>query len=126
MKKKDEQKSAKVKTVDQLTIAKMIADKTGLTITEITEIIELEQKLTMSFIKKGRKVIKKNYLTLTPCIVKSRSLKCPLNSKDYEIPAHLSVTVRVGSGFKAYLNDSKKMPDCYLCNKNNKEYSNYK
>lgn len=121
MKKKDEQKTAKVKTVDQLTIAKMIADKTGLTITEITEIIELEQKLTMSFIKKGRKVIKKNYLTLTPCIVKSRSLKCPLNSKDYEIPAHLSVTVRVGSGF-----DSKKMPDCYLCNKNNKEYSNYK
>lgn len=79
MKKKDEQKSAKVKTVDQLTIAKMIADKTGLTITEITEIIELEQKLTMSFIKKGREVIKENYLTLTPCIVKSRSLKCPLN-----------------------------------------------
>ena len=35
-------KKEEIKTVDQLTIARMIADKTGLTIAEVTEVIELE------------------------------------------------------------------------------------
>ena len=34
-------KKNEIKTVDQLSIAKIIADKTGLTIAEVTEVIEL-------------------------------------------------------------------------------------
>lgn len=103
-------KKETIKTVDQLTIAKMIASKTGLTIAEVTEVIELEQKLTMNFVKRGRKVIKKNYLTLTPIVVKGRTLKCPINGKDYELETRRGVTVRVGRGFKSYISDTKKMP----------------
>lgn len=104
-------KKKSIKTVDQMTIAKMIATSTGLTIAEVTEVIELEQKLTMNFIKRGRKVIKKNYLTLTPIVVKGRILKCPINGKEYELEPRKGVTVRVGRGFKSYISDNKKMPD---------------
>ena len=65
----------------------MIADKTGLTITEVTEVIELEQKLTMNFVKRGKKVIKKNYLTLTPRIVKGKLLKYPINREVFDVEA---------------------------------------
>lgn len=100
-------KKEEIKTVDQLTIARMIADKTGLTIAEVTEVIELEQKLTMNFVKRGKKVIKKNYLTLTPRIVKGKSLKCPINGEVYDVETRRGVSVRVGRGFKAYINDNK-------------------
>ena len=65
-------KKEKIRTVDQMTIARLISNKTGLTITEIQEVIELEQKFTMDYIKRGRKVVKKNYLTLTPNIIKGK------------------------------------------------------
>ena len=35
-------KKEEIKTVDQLTIARMSADKTGLTIAEVSDVIELE------------------------------------------------------------------------------------
>lgn len=100
-------KKNEIKTVDQLSIAKIIADKTGLTIAEVTEVIELEQKLTMNFIKRGRKVIKKNYLILTPTIIKGKTLRCPINGEVYEVEARRGVSIRVGRGFKAYINDNK-------------------
>ena len=105
-------KKEKIRTVDQMTIARLISNKTGLTITEIQEVIELEQKYTMDYIKRNCKVIKKNYLTLTPTIIKGKLFKSPLNGVEYELPARRGVTVRVGTGFKAYISDnSKKMPD---------------
>ena len=87
-------KKEKIRTVDQMTIARLISNKTGLTITEIQEVIELEQKFTMDYIKRGRKVVKKNYLTLTPNIIKGKKFISPLN------------------GVKAYIsNNKKKMPE---------------
>lgn len=114
-KKKKEAKTSKkpqVKSVDQLTIAKMISARTGITLSDVQEVIELEQKYTMDFIKRDCKVIKKNYLTLVPIYVAGKTFKSPLNGKEYTIGAKRGVTVRVGDGFKAYIGDNgKKMPE---------------
>ena len=104
-------KKDKIRTVDQMTIARLISNKTGLTITEIQEIIELEQKYTMDYIKRGRKVVKKNYLTLTPTVIKGKKFISPLNGVEYELLPRMGVMVKVGAGFKAYIsNNQKKMP----------------
>ena len=101
----------KIRSVDQLTIARMISNKTGLTISDVQEVIELEQKFTMDFIKRNRKVIKKNYLTLTPTIIPGKTFISPLNGQEYYLPSRRGVSIRVGDGFKAYISDVKKMPD---------------
>lgn len=106
------EKKQKMRSIDQMTIARLVSNRTGLSITEVQEVIELEQKYTMDYIKRNCKVIKKNYLTLTPTIIKGKLFKSPLNGVEYELPARRGVTVRVGTGFKAYISDnSKKMPD---------------
>jgi len=108
--KKLEEKKKKIKSVDQLTIAKLVSVKTGLLLSEVQDVIEQEQKCTMDYIKRGIKVIKKNYLILTPRILKGKKLKCPLNNEEYNISSKLSVTVRIGEGFKAYIS-GKKIPE---------------
>jgi hypothetical protein len=104
-KKNNETKTKRMKSVDQMTIARLVANRTGLSLTEVQEVIELEQKYTMDYIKK-------NYLTLTPIIVKGRTLKCPINGEVYDLPTKRGVSVRVGDGFKSYISGTtKKMPD---------------
>ena len=118
---KEKIKSKKSKSVDQVTIARLVANKTGFTLSEVQEIIELEQKYTMDYIKRDYKVVKKNYLILTPKILKGRTLKNPLDGKDYVLPSRKSVSVKVGNGFKVYISDNtKKMPNkmCRFVNGN--------
>ena len=59
--KKDEGKSLKskntVKTIDQMTVARQIAEKFGFKLSDILAVIEEEQKLTMEYAKMGYKVI---------------------------------------------------------------------
>ena len=83
---KEKTKSKKSKSVDQVTIARLVANKTGFTLSEVQEIIELEQKYTMDYIKRDYKVVKKNYLILTPKVLKGRTLKNPLDGKDSVLP----------------------------------------
>ena len=109
------------KSVDQLTIAKLVAARTGMTLSEVQDIIELEQKLTMEYVRNGFKVIKKNYLTLIPRKQKARVLRCPINGEDYDLKEKKSVSVRVGEGFKAFISGAKaKMPEkiCRFVDKN--------
>ena len=98
-----EVKEPKVKKpVDQLKIAKIIAkEMPNLSLTEIQAVIQREQELTIMAVAEGRKVVKKNYLTLYPAPVKAKSWVSPLNGQSYEIPEHNSVCVRVGEGFKS-------------------------
>lgn len=106
------EKTKQCKSVDQVTIARLVANKTGFTLTEVQEIIELEQKYTMDYIKRDYKVVKKNYLILSPTSVKGRILKNPLDGKEYQLPARRGVSVRVGNGFKSYISENaKKMPN---------------
>lgn len=100
-----------VKTVDQLTLARLIAQKFEMTITSVLDIILEEQKLSMEFVGNGYKVIKKNYLTLEAREYKGKEWKSPLDKKMYITKDRKRVLVRVGEGFKHYLNEDKKIDD---------------
>ena len=98
------------KTIDQLTIAKRIAQEMPeFSVGDIQKIILREQELTMFAVCKGYKVVKKNYLTIYPVNVKAKVITSPLNGEKYELAEHQAVSVRVGAGFKAVVAD-KKMP----------------
>ena len=94
-----------MKSIDQITIARLIANKTGLPLMDVQEVISLEQKFTMDSIKRGKKVVKENYIILTPSFSKERVLKCPIDGKEYVLPEKKSVTVKVSKYFKNYIAD---------------------
>ena len=63
--KANQENSTKELTVDQLTIAKRIVEEMPeFSLTDVQKIIQREQELTMIAVKKGEKVVKKNYLTI--------------------------------------------------------------
>ena len=110
-KRSKEMKETNKNSISQLEIAKVIAEKTQQTIELITQIIELEQKLTMESVKKGLKVIKKNYLTLSPTKLKERTIHSKLTNLTYDLPQRQSVKVTVGEGFKSFINQNKPMKE---------------
>ena len=63
-----------IKTISQLEIAKEIANELNTTIDFVLKVVDMEQRKTMEYVSKGYKVIKKNYLTLTPCKQKARKI----------------------------------------------------
>ncbi|MBR2321558.1 MAG: hypothetical protein IKA57_05415 [Clostridia bacterium] len=100
-----------VKTIDQMSTARQIAQKLGLRLTDVMSVIEEEQKLTMEYVKMGYRVIKKNYLTIEgKKVAGKKDWKSPLNGKVYTIEPSVRVVVRVGVGFKNFITD-KKMPE---------------
>ena len=100
----------KEKVIDQLTIAKRIEhEMPQFKLSEVQAIIQREQELTMFAVAKGYKVVKKNYLIIYPITVKERKLTSPLNGNSYTLPAHTSVGIKVGEGFKSLVAD-KSMP----------------
>jgi hypothetical protein len=101
-----------IKSVDQLTIAKVVATRLGMAPSQIIEVIEMEQKTTMSYVKRGYRVVKKNYLTITPKSKNSFTINSPLTNKTYMVPNRVNVRVKVGMGFKNYVsNKGAKMPN---------------
>jgi|1048.fasta_scaffold147728_2 hypothetical protein len=102
----------RIKSVDQLTIAKVVATRMGMAPSQIIEVIEMEQKTTMNYVKRGYRVVKKNYLTITPKAKKSFVISSPLTNQTYMLPEKVSVRVKVGMGFKNYVsNKGAKMPN---------------
>lgn len=100
-----------MRTIDQLTIARAIANKFNFKISDVIAIIEEEQKMTISYVKMGYKAIKKNYLTIEGRRTEAKvGWKSPLDGKTYDIPAKIRILVRVGDGFKRYV-ENRKMPD---------------
>jgi len=101
----------KPRTIDQLSMARMIAQKYSINVSDVTTIIEAEQKLTMEYVKMGYKVIKKNYLTIESKKYEAKkNWQSPLDGKIYDIAARTRVLVRVGEGFKQYTTD-RNMPE---------------
>ena len=110
-KKETAQKPAEVKTIDQMSLARQIAQKFGLRLTDVMSVIEEEQKLTMEYVRMGYKDIKKNYLTIEGRkVAGKKDWKSPLDGKTYTIEPSVRVLVRVGVGFKNFITD-KKMPE---------------
>ena len=100
-----------IRSIDQMTIAKQIAEKFGYKLSDVLAIVEQEQMLTMEYAKMGYKVVKKNYLTIEARKIEGkRGWKSPLTGKTYDLPAKMRILVRVGDGFKRYI-DSQKMPE---------------
>lgn len=105
-------KSNSMKYIDQLTMAKHISEVLGIPTGIISEIIELEQKLTMQYVRDGYKVTKKNYVTFTPKKKKGYTLKSNITGKSHEIEERISIKTTLGQGFKVYVSGQKdKMPD---------------
>lgn len=104
-------KPAERKSIDQMTIARTISQKLHVKISEVLAIIEEEQKLTMEAVRSGARVIKKNYLTIEgkKCEGK-KNWKSPLDGKVYNLAPTTRVYVRIGDGFKRYIDGNKKMP----------------
>lgn len=110
MKEKKQDVKTNNNVIDQLEIAKRILKEfPSFTLSDIQNIIRREQELTMFAVSKGYKVVKKNYITVYPNISKARTLVSPLNGETYNIPEHISVSVKVGEGFKSLVAD-RKMP----------------
>ena len=102
---------APVRTIDQMSIARLIAQKYNMKLSDVTSIIEEEQKLTMEYARMGYRVIKKNYLTIESKHYEGKeNWVSPLNGKKYNLEPKTRVLVRVGIGFKRYITD-KQMPD---------------
>ncbi|MBQ9715420.1 MAG: hypothetical protein IJV77_03290 [Clostridia bacterium] len=111
MKKTEAKKLTPQRTIDQLSFARLIAQKLNLKLVDVMTVIEEEQKLTMEYVRLGYKVIKKNYLTLESKEYKGKeNWKSPLDGKTYNLPTTTRVLVRVGDGFKTYISN-KKMPE---------------
>lgn len=110
-KKKEPAVQETVRTIDQMSTARQIAQKLGLRLTDVMSVIEEEQKMTMEYVKMGFKVVKKNYLTIEgKKVAGKKDWKSPLNGKVYTLEPSVRVVVRVGAGFKNFITD-KKMPE---------------
>ena len=96
-------------TVDQKTVAKIVASRLGLDVKTVESVVDLEQKTTMSYVKRGFKVTKKNYLVMEPKLMKGYNFTSAINGEDYEIPNRVKIAIRIGEGFKSYVNDNSKM-----------------
>lgn len=98
-------------SVDQITVAKVVASRLGLDIKTVEQVIELEQKTTMSYVKRGYKVTKKNYLTLLPVKISGYTFESGLNGKIYEVPERKKVHIKIGDGFKNYISTKPSLPN---------------
>ena len=96
-------------SVDQLTVAKIVASRLGMNVSTVVDIIEMEQKTTMNYIKRGYKVIKKNYITIEPKAQKGYKFKSGIDGKEHIIPSRTGIKVRIGEGFKSYVNENQVM-----------------
>ena len=96
-------------TVDQKTVAKIVASRLGLDVKTVENVVEMEQKTTMSYVKRGFKVTKKNYLVMEPKMRQGYKFTSPINGEEYNVPNKVSISVRLGEGFKSYINDNSKM-----------------
>jgi hypothetical protein len=105
-------KADTIKYINQYSMAKYISETLNIPIGLVTEVIELEQKLTMQYVRDGYKVTKKNYVTFTPIKKKGFTLKSSITGKSHKIPDRMSIKTTLGQGFKVYVSGLKdKMPE---------------
>lgn len=65
----------------------------------------------MSMVKNNNKIILKNFLTIESREYKGKEWTSPLDNKVYQMDDRRRVLVRIGEGFKHYLNDDQKTDD---------------
>ena len=101
-----------IKSIDQMAMAKIIATRLAISLQLALQVIELEQKLTMQYVKGGYKVVKKNYIIFTPVAKPGYILESKLDGQTYEVPDRVVIKTSLGQGFKSYVtNNGTKMPE---------------
>ena len=110
--------------IDQSKMARLIAEKLSLSPALVTEVIELEQKLTMEHVRDGYRVTKKNYISFTPVKRPGFKVKSGITGETYDVPERIAIRTRLGQGFKVYVADTAhKMPEkiCRFVDKKKKD-----
>lgn len=113
--------------IDQSKMARLISDKLSLSPSLVTEVIELEQKLTMEHVRDGYRVTKKNYISFTPIRKPGFKVKSGITGEVYDVPERTTIRTRLGQGFKVFVADTPyKMPEkiCRFVDKKKKDVDN--
>ena len=98
----------KLEVVNKETISKNISRQLGLTIADVSRIIDIFQYEVEDAIKNNKKVQLNGFLVLTPKNVEGKVIVSPLDKKEYKIEAHRSVEVKVGKEFRDHIKDGYK------------------
>ena len=98
----------KLEVVNKEAISKNISRQLGLTIADVSRIIDIFQYEGEDAVKNNEKVQLNGFLILTPKNVEGKVIVSPLDKKEYTIEAHRSVEVKVGKEFRDYIKDGYK------------------
>ena len=104
----DTNHTIKLEVVNKETISKNISRQLGLTIADVSRIIDIFQYEVEDAIKNNKKVQLNGFLILTPKNVEGKVIVSPLDKKEYTIEAHRSVEIKVGKEFRDYIKDGYK------------------
>ena len=93
-------KRKKLEVVDKITLAKMIASKEGIIISDALSFIDTFEEAIVKSVKEEKKVQLNDFLSFSPQIKEEKRMVSALDKKEYIIPRKRVVLVTVGKGFK--------------------------
>lgn len=101
-------KHTKIEIVDKQTLAKMVANKEGVLVSDAMSFIDTFEEAIIDSVKKDKKVQLNDFLSLTPEIKKEKRMISALDKKEYIVPKRRVVVVSVGKGFKETIQEGLK------------------
>lgn len=100
----------KTKCINQRDIARELSMRFGLSLAEVESFLDEEARIVMTYVAKGYRITRKNYLTIKPVQMKARKFLSPITKKEYELDKSFRIIITPGLGFKTLVNNGKKMP----------------
>ena len=101
-------KHTKIEIVDKQTLAKMVANKEGVLVSDAMSFIDTFEEAIIDSVKKDKKVQLNDFLSLTPEIKEEKRMISALDKKEYIVPKRRVVVVSVGKGFKETIQEGLK------------------
>lgn len=98
-------KQTKLEVVDKLSLAKTIANRQCITISEALSLIDAYQSGIINAIKDNKKVQLNDFLTFTPDTLNEKKIVSPLDKKEYVVPRKRVVRISIGKGFKQLIQE---------------------
>lgn len=98
------------KCINQRDIARELSMRFGLSLAEVESFLDEEARIVMTYVAKGYKITRKNYLTIKPVQMKARKFVSPITKKEYDLEKSFRIIITPGLGFKTLVNSGKKMP----------------
>lgn len=101
-----DKKETRMEVVDKIALSKAIARRTGLTIVDAMEIIDILQAEVIEAVKNNKKIQLNGFLTITPKDIEGKTIISPLDKREYVIPAKRTVEIKAGKHFKDSIKDA--------------------